>query len=136
MPNLELNVTINDDTNSLDVDQSGNGNEMGHGQSGTIVWRLVGVASSGTFNVINPSSSTSGFIWKQQPPSGVFGTPTLTNNNTGIEMADTNTDPNGVNSAGTWIYHLYATINGVQYSTIASLPRPTAVTTNPCIKNN
>lgn len=133
MPNLELKVTISN--GSLDVDQSGNANQMGHGQSGTIVWKLVGNAASGTFNAINPSSSTSGFAWKQQPPSGVFGTPTLTNNNAHIEMSDTNTDPNGVNSSGTWIYQLYATIGGTQYSTVASLPNPRATTTNPTIQN-
>lgn len=133
MPNLELKVTISN--GSLDVDQSGNANQMGHGESGTIVWKLVGNAAGGTFNAINPSSSTSGFAWKQSPPSGVFGTPSLTNNNTHIEMSDNNNDPNGVNSSGTWIYQLYATIGTSQYSTIASLPNPRAVTTNPTINN-
>ena len=133
MPNLELKVTIKD--GSLDVDQSGNANQMGHGQSGNIVWKLVGNASSGTFNPIDPSSSTSGFAWEQQPPSGVFGTPTRTHSDTHIEMSDTNTDPNGVNSSGTWSYQLYATIGGTQYSTIASLRKPTATTTNPTIQN-
>ncbi|MDE2272510.1 MAG: hypothetical protein KGJ94_11105 [Xanthomonadaceae bacterium] len=131
MPNLELKVTISND--SLDVDQSGNANQMGHGQSGTIVWKLVGNASGGTFNALNATNP--GFAWKEQPPSGVFGTPTPTNNGKHIEMSDNNTDPNGVNSSGTWIYQLYATVNGTEYSTIASLSRPTATTTNPTIKN-
>ena len=55
MPNLELKVTISN--GSLDVDQSGNGNQMGHGQSGTIVWKLVGNAASGTFNAMAASNS-------------------------------------------------------------------------------
>lgn len=134
MPNLELKVTIKD--GSLDVDQSGNANQMGHGESGNIVWKLVGNASSGTFNAIDPSSSTSGFAWKQSPPSGVFGTPTLTNSNKHIEMSDNNTDPNGVNSSGNWVYQICATINGAPYSTTTTLPRPTATTTNPKIVNN
>ena len=134
MPNLELKVTIKD--GSLDVDQSGNANQMGHGQSGNIVWKLVGNASSGTFNPIDPNSSTSGFAWMQQPPANVFGTPQRTNNNAHIEMSDNNTDPGGVNSSGSWIYKIYATVNGTQYSTTATLPRPTATTNNPNIKNN
>ena len=132
MPNLELKVTISN--GSLDVNQSGNANQMDHGQSGTIVWKLDGNAESGTFNAIDPSSSTSGFAWKQQPPSGVFGTPTLTNGNKDIEMSDNNTDPGGVNSSGSWIYQIYATISGTQYSTIANLG-PAANTTNPTIHN-
>lgn len=132
MPNLELKVTIKD--GSLDVNQSGNANQMGHGESGNIVWKLVGNASSGTFNPIDPNSSSSGFAWIQQPPSGVFDTPQRTNSNTHIEMSDTNTDPNGVNSSGTWVYQLYATIGTTQYSTIANLP--TGNTTNPKIINN
>ena len=129
MPNLELKVTISN--GSLDVDQSGNANQMGHGESGTIVWKLVGNAAGGTFNAMNAANP--GFAWKQQPPNGVFGTPTITVNND-LAMADNNTDPGGVNSSGTWIYQLYATIGTTQYSTIASLG-PTATTTNPTIKN-
>lgn len=130
MPNLELEVTIKD--GSLDVNQSGNANQMGNGQSGDIIWKLTGNASGGTFNAMNAANP--GFAWKQSPPSGVFGTPTLTNSNAHIKMSDNNTDPGGVNSSGTWIYQLYATIGTTQYSTIASLG-PTATTTNPTIKN-
>lgn len=132
MPNLELKVTINN--GSLDVDQSGNANQMGHGQSGTIVWKLVGNASGGTFNAMNAANP--GFAWKQSPPSGVFGTPTLTNSNKHIEMSDNNTDPGGVNSSGNWIYQIYATVGGTQYSTTTTLPKPTATTNNPKVVNN
>ncbi|HVU80844.1 MAG TPA: hypothetical protein VHD89_02430 [Rhodanobacteraceae bacterium] len=132
MPNLELRVTVKD--GSLDVDQSGNGNQMGHGQSGTIVWKLVGTAANGTFNAMNATNP--GFAWEQPVPDGVFGPPSLANSDKDIEMSDTNTDPNGVNSTGSWIYQLYATIDGTQYSTIASLPNPKATTTNPKIINS
>ncbi|MBS0569001.1 MAG: hypothetical protein JSS28_00180 [Proteobacteria bacterium] len=132
MPNLELKVTINN--GSLDVDQSGNANQMAHGQTGTIVWKLTGNAATGTFNAM--TATNPGFAWKQQPPAGVFGSPTLTHDNTHIEMADNNNDPNGINSSGTWIYQLYATVGTTQYSTIVSLELPVATATNPTIKNN
>lgn len=132
MPNLELKVKINN--GSLDVDQSGGGNQMAHGQSGTIVWKLIGNAASGTFNAMDAANP--GFAWPQPTPTGVFGKPTLTNNNTHIEMTDNNNDPNGVNSSGTWVYQLYATIGGTQYSTILSLKNPIGTDKNPTIKNN
>lgn len=132
MPNLELKVTIKN--GSLDVDQSGNANQMGHGQSGTIVWKLTGNAAAGTFNDIGAANP--GFAWKQTTPTGVFGTPTLTHNNAHIEMSDDNADPNGINSSGTWVYQLYATVGGNPYSTISTLSSPVATDTNPTIKNN
>ena len=131
MGNLTLRVSLNN--GSLDVDQSGNANEMGHGQTGTITWELTGNAASGSFNAMNAGNP--GFAWKQPPPNGVFGTPGVVANGNQIQMTDNNNDPNGTNSTGTWIYQLYATIGGNSYSTIASFNRPTAVTTNPTIKN-
>lgn len=127
MPNLELKVTIL--KGALDVDQSGSANQMEHGKSGTIVWKLTGNASSGTFNATDATNP--GFAWKKLAPHvGIFGQPTLTHNNTHIEVFDDNTDPNDVDSKGKWVYQLYATIEGIQYST--TLDRPT----NPTIKNN
>lgn len=132
MGNLTLQVTLKD--GSLDVNQAGNANEMGHGQSGTIIWELTGNAASGSFNSM--SDTNPGFAWQQQPPDGVFGSPGLAASGNQIQMTDDNTDPNGINSAGDWIYQLYATVGGNTYSTIANMGRPTAVTTNPTIKNN
>ena len=131
MPTLNLNVTLNN--GSLDVDQSGNGNQMGRNQTGDFVWKLTGNAASGTFNPIDPSNPRSGFQWKQTPPGTVFGTPTRENQDRHIKLSDNNTDPGGINSQGSWIYQLWATINGVEYSTISTIP--TAVVTNPNIKN-
>lgn len=125
MANLTLQVTLTN--GSLDVEQSNSANQMPHGQSGTITWQLTGNAVSGTFT---------GFTWKQQPPTGVFGTPTIVSAGTRseIQMSDSNTDPNGVNSTGTWIYQLSATIDGKPYST--SYEKLAATTKNPTIKNN
>lgn len=131
MGNLTLRVSLNN--GSLDVDQSGNANEMGHGQTGTITWELTGNAASGSFNAMNAANP--GFAWQQQPPNGVFGTPGLAAHGNQIQVSDDNNDPNGVNSTGSWIYQLYATVSGNTYSTIASLGRPTATTTNPNIVN-
>lgn len=131
MGNLTLRVSLNN--GSLDVDQSGNANEMAHGQTGTITWELTGNAASGSFNAMNAANP--GFAWQQQPPNGVFGTPGLAAHGNQIQVSDDNNDPNGVNSTGSWIYQLYATVGGNTYSTIASLGRPTATTTNPNIVN-
>ena len=67
------------------------------------------------------------------PPAGVFGT--ADPEGTEMTIADNNTNPNGVNSAGTWIYQIWATLNGQQYSTIASIPNPRNVSNNPTIQN-
>ena len=128
MPNVTLQVTLKN--GSLDVDQSGNGNQIGHGQSTTITWHLSGPgASQGSFNAINDPNYP-GFSWVQPPPSGVFGQPQLSNNGDKITISDAN---DSTSSAGEWIYKLCATIDGVRYSTIATTP--TATTTNPKIKN-
>lgn len=134
MPNVTLNVTLKDE--NLDVDQSGNGNQMGHGQVTTISWQLTGNAASGTFNALDAGNK--GFAWlpspAPQPPTGVFtGLQLLPNGK--IQITDNNNDPGGVNSAGSWAYQLWATIGGTQYSTIADIVNPTGVVTNPTIQN-
>ncbi|MGH8157910.1 MAG: hypothetical protein ACREPQ_07300 [Rhodanobacter sp.] len=127
MPNVTLNVTLKD--GNLDVDQAGNGNQMGHGQTTTISWHLT--TAGGTFNALDASNK--GFSWIQTPPDNVFTGLQLLQNGK-IQITDNNTDPGGINSAGSWIYQLWATINGTQYSTIATTP--TGTVTNPNIKNN
>jgi hypothetical protein len=129
MPNVILKVTVID--GSLDVDQSGNANQIAHGTSETIEWQLTGNAAQGSFNSM--TAPNPGFAWKQTPPAGVFGTASPQGSK--MTMTDNNTDPNGVNSAGTWIYQLWATIGGRQYSTLADISNPTGVATNPTIQN-
>jgi len=116
---------------ALDVDQAGNSNQIGHGKNETIEWQLTGNAAQGSFNSM--SAANPGFTWKQSPPNGVFGTADPEGSQ--MTLSDNNTDPNGINSAGTWIYQIWATIGGQQYSTIASLPNPRTVPTNPTIQN-
>lgn len=133
MPNLTLRVTLKN--GALDVDQSGNANQMDHGQTGTITWELTGNAAHGSFNAMNAQHP--GFAWQASTPSGVFGQPTIPpNNNNQLQVSDNNNDPNGVNSSGTWTYQLYATIGDTQYSTIVSASNRVLTTTNPYIKNN
>jgi hypothetical protein len=128
MPNVTLQVTLKN--GSLDVDQSGNGNQIAHGQSVTITWHLSGPGvNPGSFNAINDPNHP-GFSWIQPPPSGVFGQAQLADNGDKITITDAN---NSTGSSGEWIYQLCATINGVPYSTISTLP--TGTTTNPMIKN-
>lgn len=131
MPNVILRVTLNETIGALDVDQSGNGNQIDHGKSETIEWKLTGNAAQGSFNSMNAANP--GFIWKQSPPAGVFGAADPEGGE--MTISDDNTNPNGVNSTGTWIYQIWATIGGQQYSTIASIPNPRNVSTNPTIQN-
>lgn len=131
MPNVILRVTLNQTLNCLDVDQSGNGNQIDHGKSETIEWKLTGNAAGGSFNSM--SDANPGFVWKQSPPNGVFGA--ANPGGSEMTMADNNTDPNGINSAGTWIYQIWATIGDHQYSTISTIPNPRNVPSNPTIQN-
>ncbi|MDE2149364.1 MAG: hypothetical protein KGJ55_05935 [Gammaproteobacteria bacterium] len=124
MTTVTLNVKLKD--GYLDVDQSGNGNQIAHGQSVTIQWQLTGDAASGSFN--SQSAANPGFTWKQDPPDGVFGTPTPNGNRLTITDANTSTG-----SVGTWIYQLWASVNGTQYST--DNPSPKRTMTDPTIKN-
>ena len=128
MSNVTLEVTLKN--GSLDVDQSGNGNQIAHGQLVTITWHLSGPGvSPGSFNAISDPTHP-GFAWIQSPLSGVFGQAQLANNGDKITITDAN---DSTSSSGEWIYQLCATINGAPYSTISTLP--TATTTNPVIKN-
>lgn len=132
MPTINLNVTIDNSKTppALDVDDKNGANEVPQNPStSTITWRLTGNAATGSFN---PQGGTNpGFAWiGSQPPAGVFGQPTPSNNGNQLSITDLN---NGSNSAGTFIYQLMATVGGVCYSTIATLPAGTA--NNPAIIN-
>jgi len=131
---IKLNVKIKDsgtDEGYLDVDQSGNANHVPqNSQTQTITWKLIGNAQGGTFNAM--SAANPGFAWKgNQPQYGTFGTP-VPDAHGNMTMTDNNTS---ASSAGTWTYQLWATINGQQYTTVATL-NPRAVTRDPTIVNN
>lgn len=135
MPNLTLHVTPQDG-DLLNVDQSGNGNQIAHGQSITITWHLDVPDHQGSFNAISDDPDTSGFTWIQAPNPAIFTDLQRTGNaNKKIKITDNNNDPNGINSTGDWIYQLRATIGTHQYSTTTTLSNPRVVTTNPTIKN-
>src|SRR6185312_1250220 len=88
MSNVTLQVTLKD--GSLDVNQSGNGNQIAHGQTVTITWHLSGAGvNPGSFNAINDPTHP-GFAWIQSPPSGVFGQPQLADNGDEITITDAN----------------------------------------------
>ena len=131
MTAINLNVTIKD--GSLDVDQDGNANHVPKTAGGsTITWRLIGNAHGGVFNAMNAANP--GFAWKgNRPPDGIFG-PAVPDSQGNMTMTDLNTNIQG--ASGTWCYQLWATINGQQYSTIATIPNPRAVTRDPTIVNN
>ena len=128
-----LSVTLDTNANALDVDQRNNANEVSRDPNAqTITWQLGGNAAAGSFNAM--TGTNPGFAWVGTGPSaGIFGTPTLVPGGKQITLSDLN---NSDNTTGTWIYRLCATIGGQQYSTLATLRRPTATTTDPCIKNN
>jgi len=131
MTAINLNVTIKD--GSLDVDQSGNANHVPKtAGSSTITWKLIGNAHGGVFNAMNAANP--GFAWKgTPPPNGIFGQ-AVPDSQGNMTMTDLNTNIQG--ASGTWFYQLWATINGQQYSTIATIPNPRAVTRDPSIVNN
>jgi hypothetical protein len=136
MPNVTLHVTPQGD-NLLNVDQSGNGNHIAHGETVTITWHLdVPGNEQGSFNAISDDPGTSGFTWIQAPNPAIFSGPQRTGNaNKKITITDHNNDPNGINSTGDWVYQLRATIGTHQYWTTTTLSNPRVVTTNPTIKN-
>lgn len=125
-PTQTLNVTLKD--GHLDVNQDGNGNQIPHGDDVTIQWQLTGNAASGTFNAMDAPHP--GFQWIQAPPVNVFGTASPSGNR--IRLSDNNT---GDDSAGEWIYQIYATINGTEYGTGSSIKSPTLTSTDPTIQN-
>jgi hypothetical protein len=130
MPN-NLSVTLNTANTpwSVDVDQHGNGNEVSQSSTPqTIVWHLNGNAASGSF--VSLSDPQPGFAWISQPPAGVFGTPTLSNNGNQLSITDSNP---GQASAGTWTYVLRVNVGGTVYST--KTLSITGTDTNPWIRN-
>jgi hypothetical protein len=130
MSTLTLRVTEKD--GHLDVHLSGTANQIAHGLTVTIIWQLTGNAASGSFNVIDNTSS-SGLRWDETPTSGVFNTATLYANGNEIRVTDNNNDPNGVSSVGEWIYTLNATVAGKARSTVYNSKKKTM--NNPTIKN-
>jgi hypothetical protein len=122
---LKTNVT----PNSLDVDDSGNRNQISQSAAAQqLQWVLNGNAASGAFNQQN--AATPGFQWVSAPPSGIFSTPTVSANGNQISIDDMNT---GAGTKGTWTYKLTAVIGGQTYST--QVQRLSATTNNPIIVN-
>ena len=132
MPN-NLHVALDQSAQPwvLDVDQQGNANHVGQSPNAqTITWQLTGNAASGSF--VPLTDSAPGFAWVgTPPPSGIFGSPTLSPNGNQVTITDLN---NSANTMGTYYYILRATIGGTVYSTIAA--SIAATTTSPWIKNN
>jgi hypothetical protein len=131
---INLNVTIKKDgpdEGYLDVDQSGNANHVPKNASQqTITWKLIGNANGGTFNALNAPNP--GFSWKgTEPPLGIFGA-AVPDAHGNMTMTDNNTP---ASPSGTWVYQLWATINGQQYTTLATLGIK-QVTRDPTIVNN
>ena len=128
-----LSVTLDTTANALDVDQRNNANEVSRDpNTQTITWQLDGNAASGSFNAMTDPHP--GFAWVGTAPNaGIFGTPTVVAGGKQITLSDLN---DSTSTTGTWIYRLYATIGGQQYSTLATVRRRPATTTDPCIKNN
>lgn len=130
MADILTNVTLNTTENALDVQDHGAPIQVPRAQTSTmLVWELSGNAAGGTFNPLNAPNP--GFKWVgNAPPSNIFSPPSRSPNGKQITVSDGNTGA----STGTWYYQLWATINGVQYSTKVLSTR--ATTTDPAIKNN
>lgn len=127
MTTVTLTVSLNTKNNQTYLAVSGSGNQIDHGQSVTIRWQLSGNAATGSFN--SQSATNPGFQWLENPPAGVFGTPTPNGNQ--LTITD---DNNKTDSAGTWGYKLWATVNGTQYNSDIP-PGPERTMGNPTIQN-
>ena len=132
MATTRLKVTIDFTLTppALDVDQKNNANHIARSKDlQDIVWQLVGNAAKGSFHAI--SGTQPGFAWiGDPPPKDVFGLPELKSNDNEVTLTDLNDGPDSV---GTFIYQLYATVDGKCYSTIAELS--VAAANNPVIIN-
>lgn len=132
MATTRLKVTIDFSLTppALDVDQKDNTNHIPRSsERQDIVWQLVGNAASGSFDSVD--GEPPGFAWLGDgPPKDVFGKPELKSNGNQLTLTDLNDGPN---SAGIFIYQLYATVDKKCYSTIAELRMGAA--TNPAIIN-
>ncbi len=131
MPN-NLQVTLDKSTTPwcVDIDQSGNANHVNQSPNvQTITWQLTGNAASGSFVALTDPDP--GFAWAgTAPPSGVFGSPTLSANGNQLTISDLN---NNSGTAGSWSYILRVSVDGVVYqSKTTSLA---ATTSNPTIVN-
>ncbi len=130
MPN-NLNVTLNKATNpwTVDIDQQGNPNHVSQSPNAqTITWQLTGNAATGSF--VSMTDPNPGFSWVSAPPSGIFGTPTPSNNGNQLTMTDLN---NSASTVGTWTYILRVNVGGTVYTSLTT--SITATNTNPTIVN-
>lgn len=96
-----------------------------------LVWQLTGTAAQGSFNAIDDPNYP-GFSWVTADHGSAFGQPIRSTDGKQITMADSNNSNS--TAGGPWIYKLCATVDGQQYSTVASIS-PTQTTTNPTIQN-
>lgn len=133
MPNI-LQVTLDKTTTpwTVDINESGNANHVSQSPNAqTITWQLSGNAATGSFGAVNDPTHPA-FAWiGTAPPSGIFGTPTLSANGNTLTMTDLN---NSTSTQGTWIYKLWIQVGGTYYSSLATSIR--ANNTDPTIKNN
>ena len=131
MPN-NLSVTLDTSTKpaAVDVDQHGKGNEVSQGANAqTITWQLNGNAASGSF--VAMSEDPPGFEWISAPPSGVFGTP-MVSQGSGNKLTITDLNTSAA-TQGNWTYILRVNVGGTVYSTKTTSLK--ATTTNPVIIN-
>jgi hypothetical protein len=129
---ITTDVTLDTTNNALDVDDHKKPIPVPREPDVTsLVWKLTGNAARGSFNAMDAPNKGFQFIGTNLPQPGVFGQATLAANGNQIHLPDNNS--NAGSTGGPWTYQLWATINGVEYSTIATL---SATTNDPQIKNN
>lgn len=132
MSSITITTSVTLKSGNLDVDDHGHAISVAQETDATnLVWQLTGNAAQGSFNAMNAANP--GFSWIDTPPTGVFGSPALAANGNQITLSDDNCNSNS--AGGPWRYKLWATIDGVQYSTTASVSTR-ATTNDPGIKNN
>ena len=115
MPNTVNNVNVSLVNGQLDVEDHGAIGVNANADPTTITWHLAGVLTQGNFQPVTPPGvANPGFAWKQAPPPGFFGDPSVGNNGNSLSITDNHL---GTGSNGQWVYNLCVLYQNQLYCT-------------------
>lgn len=115
MPNPVNNVNVSLVNGHLDVEDHGGINVGANADATTITWHLTGVLTQGNFQPVTPPGvADPGFSWKQAPPAGYFGSPSVGNGGNSLSITDNHF---GGATGGQWTYNLCVLYQGTVYCT-------------------
>jgi hypothetical protein len=118
MPNPVNNINVSLVNGQLDVEDHGGISVNANADATNITWHLTGVLTQGNFQPVTPPGvANPGFSWKQAPPSGYFGDPSIGNNGNSLSITDNHL---GSGTDGQWTYNLRVLYQGTIYCTESS----------------